>query len=88
MNEVRAAWEALRYGGAMVYPLLFLGIAAVFIILDRSIAYYRCLRLPRSLLELVETYGFSWDELDRQLAALAPVNAYKRFFEVIIFLLI
>jgi biopolymer transport protein ExbB len=83
MNEVRAAWEALRYGGAMVYPLLFLGIAAVFIILDRSIAYYRCLRLPRSLLELVETYGFSWDELDRQLAALAPVNAYKRFFEVI-----
>src|SRR5260221_2928045 len=83
MNEVRAAWEALGYGGAMVYPLLFLGIAAVFIILDRSIAYYRCLRLPRSLLELVETYGFSWDELDRQLAALAPVNAYKRFFEVI-----
>ena len=27
-----------------------------------------------SLAELVETYGFAWDELDRQLAALAPVN--------------
>ena len=53
------------------------------IILDRAVAYYRCLRLPRSLAELVETYGFAWDELDRQLAALAPVNVYRRFFEVI-----
>src|SRR6202790_2580018 len=83
MNELRSAWGALQYGGAMIYPLLFLGVIAVLIILDRAVAYYRCLRLPRSLLELVETYGFSWDELDRQLTALAPVNAYRRFFEVI-----
>lgn len=83
MNEARAAWDALRYGGAMVYPLLFLGIIAVLIICDRAVAYSRCLRLPRSLAELVETYGFSWDELDRQLATLPPVNAYKRFFGVI-----
>jgi biopolymer transport protein ExbB len=41
------------------------------------------LRLPRSLAELVETYGFSWGELDRQLTALAPVNIYRRFFGVI-----
>jgi biopolymer transport protein ExbB len=47
------------------------------------VAYYRCLRLPRSLAELVETYGFAWDDLDRQLAALAPVNVYRRFFGVI-----
>jgi biopolymer transport protein ExbB len=83
MNEARAAWDALRYGGAMVYPLLFLGIIAVLIICDRAVAYSRCLRLPRSLAELVETYGFSWDDLDRQLAILPPVNAYKRFFGVI-----
>jgi biopolymer transport protein ExbB len=83
MNDVRAAWEALRYGGAIVYPLLMLGIIAVLIILDRAVAYYRCLRLPRSLAELVETYGFAWDDLDRQLAALAPVNVYRRFFGVI-----
>jgi biopolymer transport protein ExbB len=31
----------------------------------------------------VETYGFSWEELDRQIAALAPVNVYRRFFGVI-----
>jgi biopolymer transport protein ExbB len=72
MNEARAAWDALRYGGAMVYPLLFLGIVAVLIICDRAVAYYRCLRLPRSLADLVETYGFSWDELDHQLATLPP----------------
>ncbi len=83
MNDVRAAWGALRYGGAIVYPLLFLGVIAMLIILDRAVAYYRCLRLPRSLAELVETYGFAWDDLDRQLAALAPVNVYRRFFGVI-----
>ena len=81
--NLEAAWDALRYGGAMVYPLLLLGVVAVLIILDRAVAYYRCLRLPRSLADLVETYGFSWDELDRQLTALAPVNAYGRFFAVI-----
>lgn len=83
MGELRTAWDALRYGGAMVYPLLLLGAVAVMIILDRAIAYYRCLRLPRALLGLVETYGFSWNELERQLKTLAPVNVYKRFFEVI-----
>ncbi len=83
MNELRTALGELQYGGAMVYPLLFLGVVAVLIILDRAVAYYRCLRLPRSLAELVETYGFSWEDLDRQLAALAPVNVYRRFFGVI-----
>lgn len=83
MGELRSAWEALQYGGATIYPLLLLGIVAVLIILDRAVAYYRCLRLPHALLELVETYGFSWDALEQQLKGLAPVNAYKRFFEVI-----
>ena len=83
MNELRSALNELQYGGAIVYPLLFLGVVAVLIILDRAVAYYRSLRLPASLADLVETYGFAWDELDRQLAALAPVNVYRRFFEVI-----
>ena len=33
--------------------------------------------------DLVETYGFSWADLDQQLAALAPANIYRRFFGVI-----
>jgi biopolymer transport protein ExbB len=83
MQEIRTAWEALSFGGPMVYPLLLLGIIAMAIIIDRAAAYFRCLRLPQSLLDLVETYGFGWDELERELKALAPVNVYGRFFSVI-----
>jgi biopolymer transport protein ExbB len=83
MAEVSSAFDELQYAGAIVYPLLFLGVIAVLIILDRAVVYYRCLRLPRSLADLVDTYDFSWDEMDRQLAALAPVNIYRRFFAVI-----
>ena len=83
MNELAGAFGELRYGGAFIYPLLLLGVVGVLIILDRAVAYYRCLRLPRALADLVETYGFSWEELDRHLAALAPINVYRRFFGVI-----
>jgi biopolymer transport protein ExbB len=83
MQQLSIAWEALGYGGPMVYPLLLLGVAAVIIILDRAVAYYRCLRLPPALLDLVETFGFAWEDLNHQLNALQPSNAYRRFFEVI-----
>jgi biopolymer transport protein ExbB len=83
MQEAKTAWEALAYGGPMVYPLLLLGIIAMVIIIDRAAIFTRCLRLPKTLLDLVETYGFSWDDLDRQLKALAPVNVYGRFFNLI-----
>ncbi len=83
MSELRTAWEALRFGGAMVYPLLALGALAVLIILDRAVMYYRCLRMPPTLLELVETWNFSWSDLDRQLESLGAHNAYARFFRAI-----
>lgn len=83
MGEIRTAWEALGYGGVMVYPLLALGVLAILIIFDRGAAYFRCLRMPAALLEIVETYGFSWDELEQQLRGMPPHNAYGRFFLVI-----
>jgi biopolymer transport protein ExbB len=83
MNELKVAWEAISYGGAMVYPLLFLGALALIIILDRAVAYWRCLRLPDELAALIETYGFAWSDLERQIKALGPFNAYARFFGVI-----
>jgi biopolymer transport protein ExbB len=83
MQELKTAWAALAYGGPIVYPLLLLGGVSILIILDRAVAYYRCLRLPASLLTLAETYDFSWEDLDRQLRKLAPANAYRRFFGVI-----
>ncbi len=83
MNELRLAWEAISYGGAMVYPLLVLGALALAIMLDRAIAYWRCLRLPGELASLIETYGFSWADLDRQIERLGRHNAYARFLAVI-----
>ena len=43
----------------MVYPLLLLGALAIAIMLDRAVVYMRMLRLPRALVELVETYEFA-----------------------------
>jgi biopolymer transport protein ExbB len=83
MTELGNALDALRYGGAMVYPLLALGILALVIIFDRAALYIRCLRLPAPLLAMVETWNFSWETLERELAALGPRNAYSRFFRVI-----
>jgi len=83
MEELNTALEALRFGGAMVYPLLILGVLAVAIILDRAALYGRCLRLPETLRNQVETYGFDWTDLENQLGSLGPRNAFGRFFQVI-----
>jgi biopolymer transport protein ExbB len=83
MNELKGAWDAIGYGGAMVYPLLALGALALIIILDRAVAYWRCLRLPDEIADLIETYGFSWSDLQRHVEQLGPHNAYGRFLNVI-----
>lgn len=83
MSELRNAIDALQYGGAMVYPLVALGVLALVIILDRASLFLRCLRLPPALLQIVESWSFSWDALGRELSALGTGNAYARFFRVI-----
>jgi biopolymer transport protein ExbB len=83
MQELAGAWEALKFGGAMVYPLLALGALALIIMVDRAVVYRSLLRLPRNLLELVETYEFSWSELEAGLQRLSAGNAYRRFLGVI-----
>lgn len=83
MWSINGAWAALGYGGPLVYPLLVLGVLAFIIMLDRAVAYRRCLRLPTTLGALIETYGFAWEELDQMLAALPDGNAYRRFLGVI-----
>ncbi len=44
MQELFVAWNAIKFGGAMVYPLLALGVLAIAIIIDRAVLYARCLR--------------------------------------------
>jgi biopolymer transport protein ExbB len=83
MQELSTAWSALRAGGPMVYPLVALGVIALIIMLDRALASARMLRRPAALVDLIETYGFAWSELERALADLKPVNAYRRFIAVI-----
>ena len=49
----------------MVYPLLALAVLAAVIILEKVFVFGPRTRLPPALLDLVETYGFAWDELER-----------------------
>jgi biopolymer transport protein ExbB len=83
MSQLEGVWEALKFGGAMVYPLLALGALALIIILDRAVANRRALVMPRGLLQLIETYGFRWEELERELDRLSSANCYGSFFTVI-----
>jgi biopolymer transport protein ExbB len=84
MQDIQEALQALKFGGAMVYPLLALAILAIIISIDKLFVYWRYVRLPRQLLDLVETYGFAWSDLERDLATLDPHNYFARFFRVII----
>jgi biopolymer transport protein ExbB len=83
MQDIQQAVQALKFGGAMVYPLLALALLTLVIMLDKLFVYWRYVALPARLLELAETYGFDWAELERQLAALGPRNYFGRFFQVI-----
>jgi biopolymer transport protein ExbB len=84
MHDLQTALEVLRHGGAIIYPLLALALAALVVMLDKVIVYRRYARLPEALRQLVETYGFDWAELDRHLVDLGPRNYFGRFFKVIL----
>jgi biopolymer transport protein ExbB len=83
MHDIQGSFEVLQYGGAMIYPLLALALAALVVMLDKAIVYRRHVRLPEPLRQLVETYGFDWAELDRRLADLGSRSYFGRFFRVI-----
>jgi biopolymer transport protein ExbB len=82
MQEIQIALEALKFGGAMVYPLLLLAVLAAVVVLDKAFVYWRYVRLPGLLLDLVETYDFAWSDLERQLSGLDQRNYFQRFFRV------
>jgi biopolymer transport protein ExbB len=84
MQELREAWIALQFGGAMVYPLLALGVVALVLILDKLYVYWRFARLPESLIDLVETFGFSWSNLEGRIRELGTGNYYTQFIRVIL----
>jgi biopolymer transport protein ExbB len=80
-NELLAA---LLVGGAMIYPLFALAVIALAIVLDKALLYGARTRLPGRLIEIVETYGFAWDDLARRLGSMRRRNYARRFIEVIV----
>ncbi len=83
MNIIEQTINATKLGGAIMYPLIILFIMAIALIIDKILIYKKLVKLPKDLLELIETYGFSWNELEEKLKNLPSQNYYRRFFLVI-----
>jgi biopolymer transport protein ExbB len=83
-QNVQIALTAIKAGGVMVYPIVALALLASCIVLDKAFVYWRYVRLPPQVLELIETYDFSWGNLQNELEALAAKNYFRRFFAVIV----
>lgn len=84
MHDLQQAWNALQFGGPMVYPLLLLAVIMLAILLDKSFVYWRYGRPPRVLLRLAESPDARWSELESQLAILNPHNHFARFLQAIV----
>lgn len=84
MNGLSEAWEAIHFGGAMVYPLLLLAVIAFVIMIDKAYVYFKYVRLPENILQLVETYGFSWSDLEKHVVSLDAKHYFARFFKPIL----
>jgi biopolymer transport protein ExbB len=84
MQDLQEAWIAFKLGGMIILPLSLLGIIALAIMLEKAFLYWRYARLSYDLLNLVETYGFAWADLEKILSGLNERHYYKRFFEVVI----
>ena len=74
---------AIKLGGFAIYPLFLLAIFSLAIICDKILFYKKLAKLPESLLDLVETYDFSWIKLEVELKKLTEKNCYRKFFTVI-----
>jgi biopolymer transport protein ExbB len=84
MEYLNQAWIMLELGGIIVLPLSLLGVIALAIILEKAFVYWRFARLSNDLLNLIETFGFKWEDLEKILSGLDKHHYYKRFFEVVI----
>ena len=67
-----------------MYPLLILCVLAIALMVDKILLYKKLVILPKDFLELIETYGFSWQEFEQKLEKLSSQNHYRRFFTVIL----
>lgn len=82
--ELNEIWVAFKLGGAIIVPLSLLAIIAIAVMLEKALIYSRLVRLPVSVTDIIETYGFDWAALERELADLPEGNYFRRFFGVIL----
>jgi biopolymer transport protein ExbB len=83
MLDIESFVAVLRVGGVVIYPLLLLAVVAGVVVLEKTFVFAVRARPPASVLPLVETYGFSWEELDQALGALETKNYFGRFVRAI-----
>ena len=84
MSDPQNVFAALQVGGVMIYPLLALAVLAAIIVLEKTFLFPARTRLVPRTVELIETYGFSWDELEHQVSAMDRRNYYRAFLQVIV----
>ena len=84
MQDLHETWIAIKLGGMIILPLSLLAIIALAIMLEKAFIYWRYARLPLELLNLAETYGFEWEDLEKRLYGLNERHYFRRFFEVVI----
>ena len=84
MNALQGFAAALRVGGAMIYPLLFLAVVAAVVILDKACVLLTRARATGPLLRSIDAQGVAWDDLADRVAALDRRAYARRFVQVIL----
>jgi biopolymer transport protein ExbB len=83
MPDLSRLVAAIRLGGVTIYPLLFLAVVAVVVILEKAFLFARRTRPPARLAELAAADGVSWDAVEREVAGVDRRNCFARFCQVI-----
>lgn len=74
--------EIIKSGGFFMYPLFICAFATIALVIDKILTYKKLLKLPNDLLQIIETYNFSWQEFANKLQKLPSQNYYSRFFTI------
>ena len=74
------SWIAFKSGGIMMLPLSLLAILALAILLEKSWLYLTRVKLSSELGQLLESYEFDMNELNRLLQQDPSSNVFRQFF--------
>jgi len=82
--DLQGLIAALQVGGVMIYPLLGLTVLAAVILLEKAFVHLVRTRLPARTIDLIETFGFAWSDVEAQISSLGDRNYFAGFFRVIL----